>query len=141
MCPDLTPKEREEGKTLREQLKKRRDEGEDNLVIRGNKFVKLTPRTQRHTAAAQLMSDQTEPNVSTISLVEETKTERLDNTKSKNEHKTINYMKIMYTNADALTNKMIELQLLASDNKADIIIVTEIKPKYSLEPTNKQVLK
>jgi len=74
MCPDLTPKEREEGKTLREQLKKRRDEGEDNLVIRGNKFVKLTPRTQRHIAAAQLMSDQTEPNLSTISLVEEMKT-------------------------------------------------------------------
>ena len=28
---------------------------------------------------------------------------------------------------------MIELQLLASDNKADIIIVTEKKPKHSLE--------
>ena len=59
---------------MREQLKKRRHEGEDNLVIRGNKIVKFTPRTQRHIAAAQPMSDQTEPNVSTISLVEEMKT-------------------------------------------------------------------
>jgi len=50
-------------------------------------------------------------------------------------------MKILYTNADTLTNKMIELQLLACDNKADIIIVTEIKPKYSLEPTTTQQLK
>ena len=62
-------------KTLREQLKKRRDEGEDNLVITGNKTVKFTTRTQRHTAAAQSMPDQTEANASTISLVEETKTE------------------------------------------------------------------
>ena len=44
-------------------------------------------------------------------------------------------MKILYTDADTLTSKMIELQLLAADNKADIIMVTEIKPKYSLEPT------
>ena len=87
------------------------------------------------------MPDQTEPDASTISLVEEMKTKWLDNTKSKDEHKTIKYIKILYTNADTLTNKMTELQLLGADNKADIIVVTEIKPKYSLEPTNKQVLK
>ena len=50
-------------------------------------------------------------------------------------------MKILYTNGDTLTNKMIELQLLESDNKADIMIVTEIQPKYSLEPTTTQKLK
>jgi len=38
-------------------------------------IVKFTPHTQRHTAAAQPMADQTEANASTISLVEETKTE------------------------------------------------------------------
>jgi len=48
-------------------------------------------------------------------------------------------LKIFYANADTLTNKMIELQLLAADNKAHIIIVTEIKPKYSLEPTTQQL--
>ena len=48
---------------------------------------------------------------------------------------------MLYINADTLTNKMIELQLLACDNKADIIIVTEIKPEYSLEPTTTQQLK
>ena len=54
---------------MREQLKKRRHEGEDNLVIRGNKIVKFTSRTQTHPAAAQPMPEQIEPNASTISLV------------------------------------------------------------------------
>ena len=49
-------------------------------------------------------------------------------------------MKILYTNADKLTNKMIESQLLAADNKANIIIVTEIKLKKSLEPKTRQQL-
>jgi len=46
-------------------------------------------------------------------------------------------MKILFKNADTFEEQNVfELQLLASDNKADIIIVTEIEPKYSLEPTN-----
>ena len=42
----------------------------------------------------------------------------------------------MYTNADTVTNKLNELFLLAESHQLDIIMVTEIKPKYSYETTD-----
>ena len=45
-------------------------------------------------------------------------------------------LKIMYTNADTVTNKLNELFLLAESHQLDIIMITEIKPKYSNETTD-----
>ena len=44
----------------------------------------------------------------------------------------------MYTNADTLTNKMRELQILAIERKADIIMITEVRPKHTKEILSKQ---
>ena len=41
-------------------------------------------------------------------------------------------MIILYTNADCLSNKLMELQTLAYIEKPEIIIVTEILPKHSI---------
>ena len=41
LSPDLTLREREEGRKLREELKRRRDNGEHNLVIRNRKIVEV----------------------------------------------------------------------------------------------------
>ena len=40
MNPDLTRSERETQKLLRDELKARRDKGEADLIIRGNRIVK-----------------------------------------------------------------------------------------------------
>ena len=44
---DQTIKEREESKKLREELRERREAGEQNLIIRGNKIVEKTPNQNR----------------------------------------------------------------------------------------------
>ena len=44
ITPDLSPREREENKKLREELKKRRDEGETGIVIRRGKIVCVQER-------------------------------------------------------------------------------------------------
>jgi hypothetical protein len=41
---------------------------------------------------------------------------------------------MLHTNAETLTHKMKELQLLTEEYCLDIIMVTEIKPKYSVDP-------
>ena len=41
ITPDMTPKEREKNKLLRMELKRRRDAGEDHLVIRKGEIVKM----------------------------------------------------------------------------------------------------
>ena len=38
---------------------------------------------------------------------------------------------VIYTNADTLTNKQEELILISEEHKADILIITEVKPKNS----------
>ena len=40
VCPDLTPQQREESKKLRTELSRRKDEGEEGLVIRRCRIVK-----------------------------------------------------------------------------------------------------
>jgi hypothetical protein len=42
---DLTPKEQEKDKALRDELKKRRADGETNLMIRNGSIVTRTERT------------------------------------------------------------------------------------------------
>ena len=37
----------------------------------------------------------------------------------------------MYTNADSLSNKIHELELLARERKYDVIAITEVLPKNS----------
>ena len=63
LTPDLTRSEREEGRKLREELKKRRDSGEQNLTIRNRKIVESdrgrpapVPRIRREQAPADLGS-------------------------------------------------------------------------------------
>ena len=46
----------------------------------------------------------------------------------------------MYTNADTLTNKMNELLLLTDQYKLDVFMVTEIKPKHSVSPTDEPMI-
>ena len=41
ITPDLSPKERKRNKELRDELKRRTDEGEEDLVIRRGKIVKI----------------------------------------------------------------------------------------------------
>ena len=43
VTPDLTPKERQQNKVLREELKRRTEEGEECLVIRRGKITRLRP--------------------------------------------------------------------------------------------------
>ena len=45
ISPDLTPQQRLEGKQLRDELRRRRDNGERNLIIRHNKIVR-DPKSQ-----------------------------------------------------------------------------------------------
>ena len=45
----------------------------------------------------------------------------------------------MYTNADTLTNKMNEM-LLTGQYTLDVIVVTEVKPKHSTEPTSEPMI-
>ena len=45
ISPDLTPKEREDGRTLGEALKERRLNGEVGIGIRRNKIVKIANYT------------------------------------------------------------------------------------------------
>ena len=45
ISPDLTPQQRLEGKQLRDELKRRRENGEQNLIIRNNKIMK-DPKAQ-----------------------------------------------------------------------------------------------
>ena len=53
ITPDLTWQEREEGRKLRGELARRRDEGERNLVIRRGKIVVLEPRHQESARGPQ----------------------------------------------------------------------------------------
>ena len=52
VAPDRTPKEREEHKMLRDELKRRRQEGEENIVIRKGKIVKKNEPEVAHTRAS-----------------------------------------------------------------------------------------
>ena len=56
ISPDLTPKEREISRKLRDELKRRREEGEVNLTIRGGKIITNRARqiTQSNQGASQL---------------------------------------------------------------------------------------
>ena len=49
VTPDLTKKEWDEGKQLREELSNRRQAGEENLAIRRGKIVKLPQMSQDET--------------------------------------------------------------------------------------------
>ena len=43
-------------------------------------------------------------------------------------------MKMMYTNADSLLNKLPELQVVLDETKPDVLAVTEILPKNASTP-------
>ena len=58
--------------------------------------------------------------------------ENVNNVHSKTVQQTLNSLKIMYTNADNLLNKMGELKLRIKDNKYNIIAITEIFPKVNI---------
>ncbi|KAK2147853.1 hypothetical protein LSH36_534g01000 [Paralvinella palmiformis] len=85
--------EREAGKNLRAELKRRRDEGEQNLAICRNQIITLK---------------ETEPEPPTL--------------------------------VDTLTNKMNEMLLLTGQYILDVIMVTEVKPKHSTEPTSEPMI-
>ena len=56
VTPDLTPKERQQNKELREELKQRTKDGEEGLVIRRGKIVKLQTSQEgqgRHSESSQ----------------------------------------------------------------------------------------
>ena len=61
ISPDLTPKEREDGKALREALKTRRDKGEQNLTIRTNRIIQLPAKNTPTIEAAMQIVVQPEP--------------------------------------------------------------------------------
>ncbi len=50
-------------------------------------------------------------------------------------------LSVMYTNADAVTNKLHEIQALIVIHKPDIIAITEVKPKNLKHPLSKTQLK
>ena len=52
ITPDMTPKERERNKQLREELKRRRNEGEEGLVIRGGQIKQLNQPKDNHDEGA-----------------------------------------------------------------------------------------
>ena len=49
---------------------------------------------------------------------------------------TRNLINIMYTNADTLTNKLNELSMMADNYELVVIMITEVKLKYSMESTS-----
>ena len=53
----------------------------------------------------------------------------------------LNKLNVLYTNSNILTNKLNELHLLAVEHNLDILIITEVKPKHSFEPSTPQHIK
>lgn len=60
ITPDMTPKEREQSKILRAELKRRREEGEERLVIRRGKIIQLDEKS--YNARPSSESKQKVPN-------------------------------------------------------------------------------
>ena len=103
----MTRKEREAAKELRTELKRRLAAGEKDLTIRQGKIVQKVATNMDSENSTWLPSYGT-------------------NVKSN--------LKIFYTNADQFLNKRDELALLLSDEKSDIILVTEVLPKAIVNP-------
>ena len=49
-------------------------------------------------------------------------------------------MKILYTNADQFVNKRDKLSMLITDDKPDIIMITEVIPKNQMQPIKQSLL-
>ena len=58
VTPDLTKKERDEGKRLREELSNRRQAGEENLAIGRGKIVKLPQMSRDDTNSSSRFASQ-----------------------------------------------------------------------------------
>ena len=58
----------------------------------------------------------------------------------KSKDKSTRSLKIIYTNADTLTNKLDELNILIADEKPDLVAIIEVLPKFSLFPVQKHEL-
>jgi len=58
VTPDMTPKEREKNKALREELKRRRDDGEEHLVIRNGEIAKVEDKPSYGSYKSILIGDQ-----------------------------------------------------------------------------------
>lgn len=61
ITPDQTPKEREEGRVLREELRTRRNAGEENIVIRRNKIVAKVPSVDATAQASEGVASSGDP--------------------------------------------------------------------------------
>lgn len=66
ITPDLTWKEREDGKKLREELARRRDSGESNLIIRRGKIVQLTTPQDATSSLSHAQQDSAPPAVGVL---------------------------------------------------------------------------
>ena len=66
ITPDLTWREREEGRKLREELARRREAGEENLVIRRGKIIRLMPEDKRRTAGRPEQNDGSSSDAATV---------------------------------------------------------------------------
>ena len=75
ITPDLTWREREEGRKLREELARRREAGEENLVIRRGKIIRLMPEDKRRTAGRP---EQNDGSSSDAAIVTASPTEQAD---------------------------------------------------------------
>ena len=111
ISPDLTPKERETNKKLREELRNQKQAGEKNLIIRCGKIVVDTRRSDSN--QPRTASDQS-PGTNWL---------------SSGFTKVPENLRIFYTNCDQLSNKFDELLLTVENEKPDLILLTEVLSK------------
>ena len=108
----MTKKEHEAAKELRKELKRRKSQGEDNLIIRRGKIVERK----------QPPSESSDVNMDALL------------------HPCSGNLNILYTNADQFLNKREDLLMLITNNNPDLIIITEVIPKTQINPIPPQRL-
>ena len=66
ITPDLTWREREEGRKLRDELARRREAGEENLIIRRGKIIQLLPEDKCRRAGCPEQNDGSSSDATTV---------------------------------------------------------------------------
>ena len=129
---DLTAKEREAEKALRDELRSRRDAGEANLVIRRGRIVTLPPKPVVDLNQTGPSSRDWQSGQNKCTYVNSNKAHN-DNVECENlcpssRNSTFQFP-IFYSNVDSFLNKKEEIETFIDDHKPKIICFTEIIAK------------
>ena len=134
---DLTLEEREEGFKLRQEMRERKEKGEDVCIFRGkiipvrdhpkNKnWLKTRFEKQKDTNKNNNSKNDIDINKNNSSKINLECTQNFEKSKQ-------NSFKIMYSNVDTLSNKLNEVEYYSEIYETDLILITEHLPKNSLD--------